>query len=398
MNRVLLAYSGSVEGTVCIDWLQHSRHMEVATLSANLGQGEALQAIGERALETGAETAHLQDLREEFARDYVVPTLKANAEAAVGRPLSSALSRALISAELAKIAVEDNRSHVGHAGKPMSADQTQFEGSVASLAPNLRVIAPLREWELHTRDDVLAYANKHDIEVDPARLQAYSVDRNLWGVRLQCPELDELWGAPPEHIYQITRSAQDAPDKPDEVVIGFDAGVPVSLDGKPTALLPLIETLTELGGLHGIGRHDIVEDRMTGVRARRVYEAPAAAVLYAAHTALESIVLSRSLLRCKAELAKQYAELIYAGRWFSDLRQSLSAFVDGAQRYVTGEARLQLYKANIVVLGRRSPCSMYNAERNAPAHDRLDGEAMGGYAKIMSLPLKTQARRAERKS
>ena len=396
MNRVVFAYSGSAEGTVCIHWLQHQRNMQVATFTANLGQGGYLEPTGELAMDVGVESAHVGDLRGRFVHDYVIPTLKANAEAAIGRPLSSALARPLIATEIVKIAVEDSRGYVGHGGKPMSADQTQFQGSVASLAPQLKVMAPLREWGMKSRDDVLAYAARYGIDINPKMLLPYSLDRNLWGLRIQGPELDDLWTAPAESVFQLTCSPLDAPAKPEDVMIGFEAGVPVSLDGEAVDLLTMIGKLNDLAGKHAIGRYDIVENRMTGVRARRLYEAPAATLLYSAHIALENIVLSRELLYCKADLSRQFAGLIYSGQWFSDLRKALSAFFDQTQVHVTGEVNLRLYKGGHTVLGRRSPCSMYDCERDAPEVDVLDGAAMGGYAKIMSLPLKTEARRAAR--
>lgn len=393
MDRVVFAYSGSVEGTACIHWLQRQRNMQVATFTANLGQGGYLEPIGELAMDVGADSAHVGDLRKRFVDEYIVPTLKANAEAAIGRPLSSALARPLIATEIVKIAVEDTRGYVGHGGKPMSADQTQFQGSVASLAPQLKVVAPLREWGMKTREEVLAYTKRYGIEVDPATLLPYSMDRNLWGLRIQSEELDDLWAPPPEKVFRLTRSPLDAPADPEDIVIGFEAGAPASLDRESTDMIAIIERLNELAGAHGIGRYDIVENRMTGVRARRLYEAPASTLLYAAHVALENIVLSRELLYCKADLSRQFAGLIYSGQWFSDLRKALSAFFEQTQAQVTGEVSLRMYKGGYTILGRRSPYSMYDCERDAPDVDMSDGEAMGGYAKIMSLPLKTEARR-----
>ncbi len=393
MNRIVLAYSGSVVGTVCIHWLRHKRDMEVATFSANLGQGEYLEPKGELAVETGADSAHVGDLRRRFVNEFVLPTLKANAEPAAGRPLSSALARPIIAIEIVKIAVEDSRAFVGHAGKPMSADQTQFEGCVATLAPQLSIISPQREWNLESPAAILAYAKKYGLRVNQDELHPYGIDRNLWGVRVQCSETEDLWKPPPESLFSITRPAHDAPNEPAEVVIGFDAGTPVSLDGKPTDLLDMIEALNTLGGEHGVGRYDVTEDRMTGIRSRRLYEAPAATILQTAHMALEGIVLTRGLVRCKRELAKEFATLIYRGHWFCDERRALSAFVDETQRRVTGDVRVRLYKGACSVAGRRSPYSMYDVERTSPQEDLADGPAMGGYAKILSLPLKTEARR-----
>lgn len=394
MDRAVIAYSGSVYGTVAVHWLQCKRSCRVATFSANLGQGDYLEPIGEMALEAGADAAHVGDLRERFARDYIVPALKANAEAAVGRPLSSALSRPLIATEIVKIAVEDSLPYVGHAAKPMNSGQMQFQGSIASLAPHLGVLAPLREWPMTSREDVLAYAERYHVPIPESGPAAVSEDRNLWGRRAQCAALEDLWAPPPEEAFDLTQGPGDAPGQPREVVVGFDAGVPVSLDGEPLELVSLIEALNRIAGEHGVGRYDVVEDRMTGLRSRRLYEAPAATVLYTAHMALESIVLSRDLLLCKAELAKRFADLIYMGHWFSDLRRSLSAFVDQTQQDVTGDVNVRLFQGQCTALGRRSPHSMYDCERALPTADTMDGEAMGGYAKVMSMPLKTEAIRS----
>ena len=397
MAKIVLAYSGGLDTSIIIHWLREQKGLDVIAFAANLGQPGDLSLTAERARKTGAEAAHVEDLREEFVSDYVFPALQANAVYENGYLLNTALGRPLIAKELVRIARENQCKLICHGCTAKGNDQVRFEAGVAALAPEMDIIAPLREWEFKTREEEIDYATKHNIDVPVTRESPYSIDRNLWGTSIECGVLEDPWVAPPPDAYLVTKSPEDAPDKPTEVDVTFEAGIPVAVDGKKLGGIELIETLNALGSENGIGRLDIIENRVIGIKSREIYEAPGATILLAAHIALEEITLSRDTARFKATVSKKYGEIIYAGCWFTDLRESLDAFVKTTQKYVTGTVRLRLYKGCCTVIARKSPCSLYDMSLSTYAEgDTFKHEAAQGFLDIYNLEIKSQGFRRKR--
>jgi len=390
---VVLAYSGGLDTSVAVHWLRHMKGFEVVTFIANLGQGGDCEEICERAVGVGAESAHSTDLRDEFTEEFILPALKANASYE-GYLLATALGRPLIARALVNLAHEQGCSYVAHGCTGKGNDQVRFETAISALDPGLKVIAPLREWDMKSREEEIEYAKRFDIPIEVSKKSPYSLDRNLWGISIECGALEDPWVAPPDDAWQITTNPEQAPDEAQEVVIGFEAGRPVSLDGNPASLVKLITSLSDIAGAHGVGRYDCVENRVVGIKSREVYEAPAATALVTAHRALEAMVLSRNLIHFKELISQRYGEMAYEGLWFTELRDALDGFVESSQRYVTGEVRLKLYKGRAMVVGRRSPHSLYNEEMATYTEaDQFDHKAAEGFLKIYSLPSKAEARR-----
>ena len=397
MSKIVLAYSGGLDTSVAIHWLRVHKGFQVIAFAADLGQPGDLAAVAQRALKTGAEAAHVEDLRAEFVRDYVFPALQANAVYENGYLLNTALGRPLIAKELVRIAKENDCKYVAHGCTAKGNDQVRFEAGVAALAPELKVIAPLREWEFKTREQEIDYARQHGIEVPVKRESPYSIDRNLWGTSIECGELEDPWRTPPRDAYLMTRHPEDAPDTPTEIEIEFESGLPVALDGKALGGVELIEALNNVGGENGVGRLDLIENRVVGIKSREVYEAPAATILLTAHRALEEMTLSRDVVRQKASLSQVYSDLIYSGNWFTDLREALDAFVRATQKYATGTVRLRLYKGQAVVTSRRSPFSLYDKSLATYGEgDTFRHEAASGFLDIYNLNIKAQGLRRKR--
>ncbi len=397
MAKIVLAYSGGLDTSVIIHWLKATKGLSVIAFSADLGQPGDLKAVADRALKTGAEAAYVEDLRDEFVRDYVFPALQANAVYENGYLLNTALGRPLIAKELVRIARKSGCDYVAHGCTAKGNDQVRFEAGIAALAPDLKIMAPVRAWEFKTREEELDYALQHGIEVPVTRESPYSIDRNLWGTSIECGSLEDPWTAPPADAYLMTKAPEDAPDRAVEVVIAFEDGIPVALDGKPTGGVALIEALNRVGGEHAVGRLDMIENRVVGIKSREVYEAPAATILIAAHKALEDLALSRETLRQKERISRVYSELVYAGRWFTDLREALDAFVASTQRYVTGEVRIRLYKGSATVMARRSPHSLYDFELATYGQgDAFSHASAEGFLEIYNLDIKAQGARRKR--
>jgi len=397
MKKVVLAYSGGLDTSVAIHWLKEKKGMQVITFSADIGQGAELERLAERARSIGAEAAFVSDLRDEFVNDYVFAALKANAQYQGGYLLATALGRPLIAKELVRLARREACEYVAHGCTGKGNDQVRFEVSIAALAPELKIIAPLREWELKSRQEEIEYASTHKIPVPVTKESPYSLDRNLWGLSIECGVLEDPWVEPPESAFQLTRSPEEAPDEPKYIEIGFDGGVPVSLDGKRLSGVELIETLGRVAGEHGVGRVDSVEDRLVGIKSREIYEAPAATVLHTAHRALESLTIARDLLQFKEILSQKYSQLVYDGLWFSETRKALDAFFDSANRWVSGTVRMRLFKGSAVAVGRKSPYSLYSKElATYGAEDIFDHKAAKGFINIFKGPLASEARRSER--
>ena len=397
MSKIVLAYSGGLDTSIAIHWLKANRECDVIAVMANLGQPGDLAKIAQRALDTGAESAHVLDLREEFVRDFVFPSLRANAVYENGYPLNTAIGRPLIAKELTRVAVENGCEAVAHGCTGKGNDQVRFEASVAALAPTLGIVAPVREWEFKSREEEMDYARTHNIEVPVSRESPYSIDRNLWGVSIECGELEDPWQSPPPDAYLLTTAPEKAPESPAVIELSFEAGIPVALNGEPMDGVGLIASLNTLGGKHGVGRFDVIENRVVGIKSREVYEAPAAAILLAAHKALETITLSRAVMRLNATLSVLYSDMIYEGRWFSDLREALDAAIEKTQEVVTGTVRLRLHKGGCTVNGIRSPYSLYDKSLATYGEDDVfHHEAAQGFIEIFKLDLKAQGLRRKR--
>jgi len=391
-DKIVLAYSGGLDTSVAIRWLQEQYGVDIATLTMDLGGQVDLEAARQRALDIGAIRADVMDAREEFVRDYVWPALRAGAIYEGVYPLATALGRPLIAKHLVRIAQEEEALGIAHGCTGKGNDQVRFDVSAGALAPSLKVVAPAREWGM-TRDDEIAYAKERDIELDLNKRSSYSTDENLWGRSIEAGDLEDPWMEPPEEAYAWTVSVAAAPDEPRYVEIRFAEGVPVAIDGEELNGVALIELLNEAAGAHGVGRIDHIENRLVGIKSREVYEAPAAVALLAAHRKLETLTLSKDQMRMKDRVAQEYADLVYNGQWFSAHHQDLAAYVQSTQRHVTGEVRLRLWRGHADAVGSRSDLSLYNyALATYGAEDDFDQQAALGFIKLWGLPLEVQAR------
>ena len=388
-EKVVLAYSGGLDTSVAVKWIRETYGMEVIALMVDVGSERDLPQIQKKALKVGAVKSLVADAKEEFVRDYVFPALKADALYEGQYPLATALARPLIVKLMVDVARKEGATAVAHGCTGKGNDQVRFDVSTFALAPDLKIIAPAREWGM-TREEEVAYAKKNGIPVSAG--SEYSIDINLWGRSIECGVLEDPWNEPPEDIYILTRSVKDAPDEPAYVEIGFEEGEPVSLYGQELDGVSLIHELTQLAGGHGIGRIDHVENRLVGIKSREIYEAPAGTVLLAAHRALEALVLSREQLRFKEKVALEYADMVYNGLWFTPYHEDLKAYVESTQRHVSGTVRVKMYKGQATVVGRKSPYSLYRQSlATYEEGDEFDQSASVGFIQIWGLPAKTQA-------
>ncbi len=394
MERIVLAYSGGLDTSVAIPWLAEHYEAEIIAVTLDLGQGKELADVRERALAVGAVRAHVVDVREEFARDYILPALKAGAIYENKYPLATALGRPLIAKHLVQIAEMEGATAIAHGCTGKGNDQVRLDVSARALNPRIKVIAPARVWGM-TRPDEIAYAKARNIPVPATVDSPYSTDANLWGRSIECGVLEDPWCEPPEEIYALTRSPAGAPDTPAYVEIEFERGVPVKVNGVAMPLVELISSLETIAGAHGVGRIDMVENRLVGIKSREIYEAPAAVVLHTAHRELETMVIPRDLERLKHDLGRQYADLVYNGVWFAPIREAIDAFVASVQERVTGIARLKLFKGDCRIVGRRSPHALYDhALATYDEGDAFDHTAAEGFIKIYGLPVETAAKKA----
>ena len=396
-DRVVLAYSGGLDTSVGIGWLKDATGKEVIALAVDVGQGgEDMEEIRQRALACGAVDAIVVDAKDEFANDFVMPSLRANALYQKRYPLVSALSRPLIAKHLVAVATELGANSVAHGCTGKGNDQVRFEAAVTSLAPELVSIAPIRDLAL-TRDKAIAYAQEHGLPIKQSKKNPYSVDKNVWGRAVETGPLEDPWSAPGDDVWEYTDSPA-AGLAPEDVTITFSAGIPVAIDGAAVTPLQAIELLNARAGRHGVGRIDMIEDRLVGIKSREVYEAPAALTLLNAHEELENLVLERDLGRYKAQIEKDWANLVYDGLWFSDLKSSLDAFIDDTQKYVSGDVRVRLHAGMAVVTGRTSPESLYDFDlATYDTGDTFDQSHAKGFIEIWSLPSKISAKRRARK-
>ena len=397
MPRTIFAFNGDLESRLALHWLVHERGHQVVALSLDLGQEVYLEPLGELALELGASSSLVLDRRDEFLRDFALPVLQAGAVYQGGCFLGSALARYVIARELVRVAHEEGCAQVAHSAATKGNDQVRMEGAIAALDPRLEVLAPVRRWNLRTLEDKLNYARRRGIPIEEPAGRAVTTDRNLWGASIYLPDLIDPWEAPPADVFVLTRSPREAPDEAQELTLGFEQGIPRSLDGTPLEPLALARELNRLGGLHGVGRSDVIEDRLFGIKSRELYETPAPSILLTAHRDLESLVQSRELLHLKNALAPRYSELVYTGLWFNDLRESLQGFVTQTQRHVTGEVRVQLYKGACRVVGRRSARSLYDGRLASQVNLEWFGgqwsDLAQGFTSLWTLPSRLAARR-----
>jgi len=390
-DKVVLAYSGGLDTSVAIRWIKEKYNLDVIALTVDVGNERDFSAIHQKALDVGAIKALVVDAKDSFVNEYVFPALQADAIYEGEYPLATALARPLMAKLLVDTARKEGASAVAHGCTGKGNDQVRFDVSINALAPDLKIIAPAREWGM-TREQTINYAQRHGIPVPVTAASPYSIDENLWGRSVECGVLEDPWVEPPEEVFTWTRSAGETPNKPDYVEVGFEKGIPVTIDGQQLDGVSLIRQLNELAGKHGVGRIDHLENRLVGIKSREVYEAPAAKLLLQAHQALEAMTLSKSQLRFKQRVAQEYADLIYNGLWFTALRQDLDAFVGSSQRFATGTVRLKLFKGSSRVVGRKSPFSLYSyGLATYDKADVFDQSASPGFIHIWGLPARTQA-------
>ncbi len=391
-EKIVLAYSGGLDTSIIIPWLKENYAYEVIAMVADVGQGDDVEAVVDKAYKTGASKVVVEDSREEFLTGYVWPALKAGAVYENKYLLGTSLARPVIAKHQVEVALREGASAVSHGCTGKGNDQVRFEMAYQALAPELKVVAPWREWDLKSREDCLDYAEKRGIAVTASREKIHSRDRNLWHISHEGGELEDAGNAPFPSTWQLTKAPQEAPDKEEQVEIGFEKGVPVSVGGHALDPVSLVELLNEIGGRNAVGRIDLVENRFVGIKSRGCYETPGGTLLLAAHGELEALCLDRDLLHFKQHVALKYAELVYFGLWFTPLREALDAFVETTQQNLTGSVTLALYKGNVSVVSRKSDYSLYRTDLSSftmgASYDQKDAE---GFIRILGLPSRCRA-------
>ena len=390
-NKVVLAYSGGLDTSVIIPWLKENYGCEVIAVCADIGQGDELNAVHDKALASGASKVYIEDLTKEFLEEYVWPTLKAGAVYEGKYLLGTSFARPVIAKKLVEIAKKEGADAIAHGATGKGNDQVRFELTVKALAPNIDIIAPWREWELGARTEEIEYAKKHNIPVATDN-KTYSMDRNIWHLSHEGSDLEDPSNEPHNSMFLISKAPEDAPDKPEYVEIAFEKGVPVSVNGEKLGAVELLTKLTEIGARNGVGIVDICENRLVGMKSRGVYENPGGSILYYAHRELEYLCLDRATFHFKQQVAIKYGELVYDGMWFCQLREALAAFVDSTQQTVTGTVKLKLYKGNIISAGSKSDYSLYSKEYVTFERDNVYNQADAtGFINLFGLPLKVRA-------
>src|SRR3712207_1394048 len=389
-KKVVLAYSGGLDTSVCLKWLEQ-RGAKPYALYLDIGQGEPAEDVRERALRIGAADAFVRDARAEFANAYVAPAIKANALYGGKYPLFTALGRPLIAKKLVEAAREVGATHIAHGSTGKGNDQVRFDVTTASIAPDLTVVAPVRDWNM-SRPEEIEYAREHGVPVPVTKESPYSVDANLWGRSIEAGPLEDPDHEPTSDVFELTATPEQAPDEPRYVEIGFEGGLPTSLDGEELPLVGLIAELNAIAGEHGVGRVDMIEDRLVGIKSREIYEAPAALAIIAAHRELETLTLTKDVLRFKSSVEQRYAELTYDGLWFTPLKTALDAFVSETQKTVTGAIRFKLYKGSCTVAGRTAPRALYNKDlATYDPNSTFDEAAAAGFIALWGLPARQWA-------
>ena len=392
VNKVVLAYSGGLDTSVIIPWLKENYGCEVIAFAADLGQDEELDGLEEKAIATGALKCYIEDLRKPFIEEYIWPTLKASAMYEETYLLGTSFARPLIAKRQVEIAETEGADAVAHGCTGKGNDQVRFELTYKAFNPKLKVIAPWREWDIRSREDAIAYAEERKIPITASKEKIYSNDRNIWHISHEGGDLENPWNLPKDEMFVLSKSPEQAPDKPTFVEVEFEKGVPIGADGQRMDSVSLLKYLNKIGGDNAIGRIDIVENRLVGMKSRGVYETPAGTILYNAHREIEMLVLDKATLHFKEMIAPKYAELVYNGEWFTPLRESLDAFVEKTQENVTGTVRFKLYKGNCIVAGRKSPYSLYREELatfgKEDVYDQADAK---GFINLFGLPLKVRS-------
>ena len=391
-KKIVCAYSGGLDTSVMIPWLRENYGAEIVTYTGDLGQGDDLAAIKQKALNTGAIAAEVDDLTDRFVDEFIWPAVKASAVYEGMYPLHTALGRPLLAQRLVEVAREHGADAISHGCTGKGNDQVRFEVTSKSLGPELGIVAPLREWELLTREAEVDYAIERNIPIPITREKPYSIDQNLWGCAIECGEMEELWAEPPADAWIMTKDPSHAPKGSIELVMSFDKGIPMAIDGRPMGGVELIRYLNEIGGTFGIGRIDMVENRIVGLKSREVYEAPAATLIHMAHTELERITLDRETFNYKRKISQDFANIIYDGTWFGPLRQAMQAFIDDTQAPVTGDVRIRVSAGLARITGRRSPFSLYSHGLATYSDgDTFNRDAAKGFIDLYALSYQTVA-------
>lgn len=387
-EKVVLAYSGGLDTSVCLKWLQVEKGLDVIAVCGNVGQDESdLAAIKQKAIDMGAIASFAVDMREEYANEYVALAIAANGLYENSYPLLSALSRPLLSKHMVAVAHKFGAKYVAHGCTGKGNDQVRFETSIKALDPSIEIVAPVREWDLHSREEEMEWAKAHGVPVPTTKKSPYSIDDNLWGRAIECGVLEDPWCEPPADIWTLTADAQSAPDQPEYLEIGFESGVPCSLNGEEIGLVDMIKEINVKAGSHGCGRLDMVENRLVGVKSRECYEVPAAQVILNAHKALETLCLDRETQHYKLGVEQKWATAVYEGLWYSPLKEALDSFCASTQACVTGTVKVKLYKGSSTVVGRKSPYSLYDfGLASYGAQDTFNHEAAKGFIQLHGLP------------
>ncbi len=396
-KKIVLAYSGGLDTSVILAWLKETYRAEVVAFCADVGQGEELGGLDEKARATGASKCVIADLKEEFARDFCFPMLRANAIYEGEYLLGTSIARPVIAKAMMEVARKEGADAIAHGATGKGNDQVRFELTAMAIDPRIQVIAPWRTWSLRSRSDCIAYCKDHEIPIEATAEKPYSMDANLFHISYEGGVLEDPWTEPPKDMFRLTTAPEDAPNAAEYVVVGYDKGDPVSVDGEELGPAALIGRLNELGAKHGVGRVDVVENRFVGMKSRGVYETPGGTILHKAHRAVESITVDREVLRIRDSLIPEYASLVYRGFWFAPEREMLQTLIDDSQRDVTGEARIKLFKGNADVVGRRSPTSLYDPDYATFEEDEVyDQQDATGFIRLNALRLRIRALRDRR--
>ncbi len=395
--KIVLAYSGGLDTTVIIPWLKENYDCEVIAVAADVGQGEELAPLNEKAIRSGASKIFIENLTEEFITDFIFPTLKADAKYENKYLLGTSFARPIIAKRIVEIALKEGADAICHGCTGKGNDQVRFELTIKALAPEMKIIAPWRIWDIKSREEEIAYAEKHNLEINVSKKSPYSMDRNIWHLSHEGCDLEDPWNEPKDEMLLICNPVAQAPDKPEYVEIGFEKGIPVSVGGKKMGAVELLTALNSIGAKHGVGVVDMVENRLVGMKSRGVYETPGGEILYFAHRNLEELTLDRQTMHYKDMLAIRFSELVYDGNWFTPLREAISAFVDSTQSTVTGTVRVKLFKGKVSGAGAKSPFSLYDEDIATFSEDHVyDQKDAGGFINLFGLPLKVRAQMMKR--
>ena len=393
IKKVVLAYSGGLDTSIIIPWLKENYDCEVIAVAVDVGQGEELAPLNEKAIRSGASKIYIEDVREEFVTDCIWPTLQMNAMYEQKYLLGTSFARPIIAKRLVEIALQEGATSICHGATGKGNDQVRFELTIKALAPHMKIIAPWRIWDIKTREEEIDYALERGLDVPVSKKRPYSMDRNLWHLSHEGAELEDPWNEPPKDLCLICKTPEEAPDEPEYITVDYEKGVPVAVNGEKYGPIEIIEKLNEIGAKHGVGVDDLVENRLVGMKSRGVYENPAGRILYTTHQILESITLDRATAHYKDQMSVRFAELVYDGCWYTPLREAMTAFCTSTQENVTGTVRVKLYKGNVIPAGVKSPYSLY-MEKIATFGDSeelYDHKDAGGFINLFGLPLKVQA-------